>query len=273
MLTACTARDGNDSGSKPVITVSYAPQKWIVDQIAGDRFKVQTLLESGTDPETFEPSVSTMKALAGSRAYLMMGTDAFEKATAQRLKGSIESIMTVDCSAGIERIRDTHAGAGAAGDPHLWSSVRNAKVIADNITHALQRLDPANAALYARRNDSLRLHLDDLDRRIETRLGSLDTRTFVIQHPSLSYFARDYGLRQLPLETDGKEASPSQYADRLAEAQASGAKVIFAEKEHNPQQTRTIADRLGLRLVEISINTEDWERQLLEIADVLAAGQ
>lgn len=50
-------------------------------------------------------------------------------------------------------------------------------------------------------------HTDSLIRQTLATPGA--DHAFMIYHPALSYFARDYGLHQIPIEAGGKEPSPA----------------------------------------------------------------
>ena len=64
--------------------------------------------------------------------------------------------------------------------------------------------------------------LDSVDLKIETILSKSTNRQFAIFHPSLSYFARDYGLQQLSLEQNGKSMAPRTMQQAIDEAVVHG---------------------------------------------------
>ena len=74
MLTACSQGDADRT-----LTVSIEPQRYLLEQIAGDKWQVNTVLEKGADPENFDPPMSTMKKAMSSRLYFSMGTLPFEQ--------------------------------------------------------------------------------------------------------------------------------------------------------------------------------------------------
>ena len=74
LLIAC----GSGPTEKPIITVSIEPQRYLVEQIAGDRMQVRCLLADGANPETYDPSMTHMINLQKSAAYLRVGNIGFE---------------------------------------------------------------------------------------------------------------------------------------------------------------------------------------------------
>ena len=50
---------------------------------------------------------------------------------------------------------------------------------------------------------------------------------FIVYHPALTYYARDYGLRQVAIEADGKEPSAKQLTAVIRQAREAGVRRIF----------------------------------------------
>ena len=88
-------------------------------------------------------------------------------------------------------------------------------------------------------------------------------------HPSLSYFARDYGLHQISIEYNGKEASVSHLKEEIDVARASGARVFFYQKEFDTRQITTINEQIGARMVTINPMNYEWEEEMRNIVNVL----
>lgn len=129
-------------------------------------------------------------------------------------------------------------------EPHIWNSARNASVIARNIYAALSELDSANEPYYKHRLDSLQQIIAQTDTEVRNRLQNADT-TFLIYHPALSYFARDYGLKQISIEERGKEPSPAHLKELIETCRRDNARVIFVQQEFDTRNARLIADELG----------------------------
>ncbi len=48
--------------SRPVVTVSIDPQKWLLDSIVGDKVEVRSLLPGDANPENFDPPLAALKS-------------------------------------------------------------------------------------------------------------------------------------------------------------------------------------------------------------------
>ncbi len=256
LAAACV---GVGSG-KTKIAVSIPPQKYFLEKITGDKVDVVCLLPNGADPETFEPSMSDLLNLDKCPAYLMMGNLDFEDA----LKGRIAENFPRT------RIFDICSGLDAKDDPHLWCSVRNARVLAKNTLDAVASLDTANAEEYRENYYRLLSELDSLDKRIADKLEPLRGTAFVAWHPSLGYFASDYGLVQISLESENKEPSARLLQKAIDEAAAREAGILFIPAGTSMRQAETINKQMGLKIVVINVLDYDWEKQIERIADEIA---
>lgn len=270
LLAGCTKNSNQEV--KPTIAVSIEPLRNIAEQIAGDDFTVETILDRGANPETFDPSMSRRAAVDKSVAFFTIGAFPFE----EKLSLSAgERIKTTDVSDGIKRVYGTHTHSNGAechheADPHTWTSAKNAKIIAENIAGALSELNPDHAVVYKHRLDSLVNVIDALDEKIKLQLADLPSRSFAIWHPSLSYLARDYQLKQISVGQENKEVSPRRLKEILENASSEGIRVFFFQKEFDSRQAMTINEHLGSRLVVIDPLDYDWMKQLQTIADELS---
>ena len=268
---------GNDTADKPTLAVSIEPLRNITEQIAGDDFDVETVLDRGANPETFDPSINRRATVDKSLAFFTTGSFPFEEKLASSANKTVD---VADISTGINRVYGTHSHSHGNGpechhnhndaDPHTWTSAKNAVIIAENIARKLSELNPEHAEVYEHRKDSLVREIESLDNRITTQLSDVPSRSFAIWHPSLSYFARDYNLKQIAVGQENKEVSPRRLKEILDQTEAEGIRVFFFQKEFDSRQAMTINDHIGSRMVVIDPLDYDWMKQLQLIADELS---
>ena len=53
----------------------------------------------------------------------------------------------------------------------------------------------------------------------------------MVFHPAWGYFAESYGLKQIPIEIQGKEPRPFALRHLIEQAKDLGIKVIFAQSQ------------------------------------------
>ena len=167
LMAACTGRSSqasNDDEAKPVITVTLEPQRYFTEAIAGDKFKVVSMVPKGSSPETYDPVPQQLVSLGDSKAYFRIGYIGFEQTWMDRLMNNTPHIQVFDTSKGIDLIlnnddhdhgHNSNDGHIHAVEPHVWNSTGNALIIAGNTYKALSQLDKTNEVYYRNRNDSL----------------------------------------------------------------------------------------------------------------------
>lgn len=287
-LSACVASkagiDNNtnnlQSGGKLQLTVSILPQKWFVDRIAGDLVAVQTLVGSGDDPHTYEPSPSQMAALEKSVLYFTIGIE-FEEAWMDKLSAANKTMKIVDSSAGIERIpmvgghhhhEETHETEAVHHDeidgldPHIWFSPDNAKQIAKNIAGALIEQDPKHESVYTSHLETLLEDITRTDAEIKSLLQNVSRRHFMIVHPAWGYFARSYNLQMIPVEIGGNEPAPGDLAEILEAAREYQISALFVEKGSNMNLARSVASQAGIsEIIEWDPMAYEWIENMLSL--------
>lgn len=263
LLYACSDKEDR----RPTITVSIEPLRYFVERIGGDRFNVVTMVPNGNSPETYEPTARQMTGLAESELYIKAGNLGFERTWMKRLRSNAQHLIIIDSSEGIEPLQ-TDGGHGVA-DPHTWTSPANALRIAQNIYTAMKRIDAKDSAYFKANLDSLTWKIIDTDTKISNRLAKARRRSFIIYHPALSYFARDYRLKQIAIEQDGREPSAASLKSLIEEARRSGTRILFVQKEFSNRNTGTVAGSTGAEVVEINPLSYEWGEELLRIADAI----
>ena len=273
LTAALVAACSGASDPRPLLVVSIEPQRYMLEQLVGDNYRIVVLMPGGENPETFELPVSRHIEVDTARAVFTVGYLPFEQALAQSGKAHI-----VGTTAAITPIYGTHSHTTASGhththrsaDPHLWTSVRNARVMCQAMAAELARLCPDSAAVYQARLNAYTAHLDSLDAVFAARLSAARVRSFLVWHPSLSYFARDYGLNQISVSQHNKDLSPTALRQVIDHAAASGARVLFNQREYDARQVETIGQAIGARLAEFNPGNYDWETELTHVVDELS---
>ena len=278
VLSSCTPPKA--ATDKPVVTVSIEPVRYFTEAVAGDRFQVSCLVPKGASPETYDPTPRQLAELSESRAWLRTGYLGFEVVWAERLTANMPKLQVVDLSDGIELIRDTLTVEHASHDhfhhtggvePHIWNSASNARQMTIGIAQALSRLDPSGETLYRQRCDSLCRVISRTDSLCRVLLSRPKaSHAFMIYHPALSYFARDYGLVQIPIEAGGKEPTPAYLKELMETCREQQVRVIFVQPEFDRRNAEQIARQTGARVVDVNPLAYDWQAEMLHVARTLA---
>ena len=263
------ADSGKASGTeKPAVTVTVtvtiSPYKYFVDQIAKGKVNVNVMVSNGNNPETYEPYAQQMMELSKSALYLKVGSIGFEQTWMKKLQDNAPDMKVIDTSVDIKPAKTP----GGNIDPHVWMSCSNARIIASNILKALCQLEPKNKAFFEKNYQSL---LSIINKRDSTIRESFKkdpdlVRKFVIYHPILTYFARDYQLEQLAIEEEGREPSASQLKSLIERARKEKIKFCLIQAEFANRNTTTFINESHTKPVDINPLQGDWNWAMQEAA-------
>ncbi|MGM0533696.1 MAG: metal ABC transporter solute-binding protein, Zn/Mn family, partial [Campylobacterota bacterium] len=241
--------------------VSILPQKYFVNQIGGDKVSVEVMVTPGSSPVTYEPKPSQMTALSGADLYFSMDVP-FEKRWLPRFQDAAQNTVFVDTAKGIQkRPIDTHDHGHDSHrdhdtkqnlDPHIWLSPTLAKTIAAHIKDALVEADKTNAAFYENNYKRFLQKIEALDTRIKNLLQNRNSDKFIVFHPSWGYFARDYGLTQVPVEIEGKAPKQKDLIQLIDFAKENEIKAVFVAPEFSQKSAQTIAESIGGKTITVS---------------------
>lgn len=268
LMAACAERPQND---RAMLYVSIAPLQEIVRGIVGDDFTVGVLVPSGASPETYEPTPRQYLELAHASLIFNVGLIDFEQALLQKLD---RSDRIVDLSRGIEPIAGScahhhpkHAHAHGV-DPHIWTSPRALQRMAANAYEAIRQAYP-DSTKYTGNYERLQERLRELDARTSEKLARHGVQSFVVYHPALSYYARDYGLEQIAIEAEGKEPSARRLGDLIRKARERGIRKILYQRQFPVSVVETTARDMDAIPVAIDPLREDAIDNIDEITDLL----
>ncbi len=266
ITTACAPEQ---AGQRPVITTTIAPLAYLTEQVAGNDYDIVILTPEGSSPETYQLTPRQLADLSQSRALLTVGSLGFEHTQLNKITQAAPDVHRIETARGLHQLHgDTHCGE-IHGDPHLWLSPANLKCMAANICQALTDLDSTKATVYTERLQAYDAKVDSLDAHLHNLLDSIPCRAFAIYHPALAYLARDYGLTQIAIQHEGKDASPARMADVIGLCRDKGVRVVFIQKGHARSSAEAVARETGCRIVEINPLARDIHDELTRIAQSL----
>ncbi len=257
------------------VTVSIPPQKYFVEKIGGDLVDVTVMVPAGAEVHTYEPKPRQLIGISKSAVYCAIGI-AFEQTWLNRFRTANPRMLVVHTDKGIQKKpvhmhgeeRENESGRHHEHlDPHIWLSPPLVKKQAEHIYGALVKTDPGNKEFYRRNDDAFLKELEELDEYLknvfEEKGGEL---RFMVFHPSWGYFAREYGLEQIPAEIEGKEPKPADLMKLIDTAKQFGIDVVFVQPQFSEKSARTITEAIDGEIVIADPLSEDWERNLRNVA-------
>lgn len=264
----CTSRRPADG--EPLY-VSILPLRSLVQGIVGDDFDIEVLVPPGASPETFEPTPRQFVGLNKARMVFNVGLIDFETTLLAKVE---DQAKVVNLSRGIELIAGTcshgsHGHTHTHGiDPHVWTSPRALQKMAENAYEAIRKAYP-DSVKYETNYRLLQQELKALDERTAARIAASDVEYFIIYHPALTYYARDYGLRQIAIEADGKEPSAKQLTQIIRQAREDGVRRILYQSQFPASAVEVIARDIDAQYVEVDPLREDVIANIEEITGII----
>ena len=285
---------------KPTVFVSVLPQKFFVQQISTDHVNVEVMVQPGASPTTYEPKSSQMQQLASASAYFAIGVQ-FEHAWLEKIAGVNPEMKVVQTDKGIHKLamanhrhdREHHTDVHHDNkikqheehfdahdekkhdhhhehdglDPHIWLSPSLVKKQAAVIAEELSKILPKKTSLFQQNFDIFAKQIDILDNDLHATFKGKDTMEFMVFHPSWGYFARDYGLKQVAIEIEGKSPKPAHLQKLIEFAREHDIHVIFVQPQFSTKSATVIAREIRGKVISVDPLAEDWLTNMRIVAD------
>lgn len=259
-----------------MVAVSILPLKYLVDNLSGGSVEALVMLPPGTGHESYDPSPRQMAELAKARLYLTTGHTAFDETWLPNLAEHNPAMKVKELTDGIDLIEGAcnhssdHAGENHHGiDPHFWLSPRSFRTMAATTLHELVALMPEQADNFRHRYDSLAAVIAATDTLATRQFSQLANRRFMVFHPALTYFARDYGLQQIAIEAGGKTPGASDIRKLIDQARADSIRIILVQREYDTAVASSVAGEIGARTTRFDPMAYDWPENMKQVIDVL----
>lgn len=257
---------------KPIVLVSILPQKTFVEKIAGDDFEISILIPHGANPTTYSILPAQMAEISDAGIWFRMGYVGFELSWADKIIQTNPEMKVVDLSKGLDLIaarKDESTGELTGVDPHFWLSPTLVKKMVRVIRDELIALRPDRSEAYNLAYQQYMKEIDEADLQVKQLLNGFEGRKFISFHPSLSYFAREYGLVQFSFQQMGKEPTPSQLANLINIARSENIKVIYIQSDFDRENARMFAQETGGEIIQVWPLNPEWSENLIEMGRLI----
>jgi zinc transport system substrate-binding protein len=252
----------------PVITVSIPPQAFFIHQIAGeDRFDVNIMIPNGQSPAVYAPKPSQMMKMNRSGAFFLIGHPAFLFEIKHIIPyvnrhKDIPVFNLYQEASNVSYTTDDH-------DPHLWMSPILMKKILNNLTLFLQNFYPEDSLLFRQNAQRLSEKITTLQDSIHHLISEHQIREFFIYHPSWGYFAKDFNLTQIAIESHGHEPGPGHLMQISRQVHEHDHKKIIVQKGFNQKSAEVLAHETGAELAEADPLAYDWLESIRTMTTIL----
>ncbi|WP_193363955.1 MULTISPECIES: metal ABC transporter solute-binding protein, Zn/Mn family [Leuconostoc] len=229
----------------------------MVEEVAGDKVDLYTIVPRGTDPHEYEPrpqDVSTTQeadVLFHNGLNLETGGSGWFKKMYQNA-GKKNNKEVYSVSAGVIAKHLTDAGKEDELDPHAWLDIQNGIKYVKNIEKVLIDKDPDNSDAYKKNAQAYITKLTDLDKSAKTKFNDIpeNKKVLVTSEGAFKYFSAAYGVKpafiwEINTESQG---TPEQMKQVLAKIRASEVKSLFLESSVSPKAMEKVSKETGLSI-------------------------
>ena len=271
----CGCNTKENSNKIKVVTTIFPEYDWMRQVIGNlDNYELSLLIDNGTDLHSYQPTVADLALINDCDVFVYVGGEsdewvdealglskkqdkivinllnvlterALEEEFVEGMQGGEEGHHHAEDEDSEEHHHDEdedseghHHGEDEEYDEHVWLSLKNAKVVVEEMSDALSNIDTENAEVLKSNSTDYISKLDELDKEYEKKISEsgIDTLLFADRFP-FRYLVNDYDLKYY-----------AAFLGCSAETEASFETIVFLSKK---------LDELGLKKVFILENSDD----------------
>jgi manganese/zinc/iron transport system substrate-binding protein len=201
LLASCARVTDNqasaDLANRPIrVVTTIGMIKDIVENVGGERVRVDGLMGAGVDPHLYKASEGDVTRLSQADVIFYNGLhlEAAMSEVLERMHGRIQTVAVADA---IDKtLLLAPPEFSGAYDPHVWFDVTLWSKAVERVRDTLVDLDPASADGYKTNASDYLKELDALHQYVRTRAESVpsEQRVLITAHDAFNYFGRAYGF-------------------------------------------------------------------------------
>ena len=246
LAAATLAMTSSPSWAKIDVVASFSILGDMVEQVAGDKATVTTIVGPDADAHLYEPNAGDAVAVAKADLIITNGMG-FETWSAKLIDTSGTKAAIAVATAGVEPLL-----VEGEVDPHAWNALTNGIIYVNNIEAALAAASPADAPVFKQNADAYRAKLLALHNRALRDIAKLpeEKRIVVTAHDAFGYLASAYGLTFLAPQGIDTDAEPSakELAALIRFLNETGAGALFVENIANSELIAQISRETGIEI-------------------------
>ena len=237
------------------VSVTILPQKGIIKAIGGDKININVMVPPGNSPATYSPDFSKLKAVKNSQIYFTIGVP-FDKKYLNKIKEINPSVEVVDFGKWIRKENN---------NPHIWLSPALLMLQAKVVLSTFIKHDPQNKEYYIQ---NYLKYIDSL-KSLEKEGFNIKQKAFITFHPSFYYFAKDFLIKEIAIQKEGKAPSFSYLAKIIKTAKQYNVKTVIISPEFPTKYAKIVASKIRAKVVVISPLKEDPRKTIKELIKAL----
>ena len=230
-------------------------------QVGGDRVSVTGLVPQGGDIHHFSPTTADVRRLSKARVILAAGKHMENYLDKLRSNLSPQQ-QIIEVGRTIPSLK-IEAGDGSlflccpehaqgAIDPHWWNSIDNMQRAARVVASAFTEADPAGKDIYKANAAAFSIRLASLKKWAKSEFAGIpaNRRKIATAHLALSYFAKEYGFRLVPVQGLNHNVAPSspELLKAVETIRSQNVPAVFPEQGVNAKYLNQLSRETGVRV-------------------------
>lgn len=213
-LSACASKGNqpaSDADRIKIVTTIFPEYDWVRNVLGDNPAKadVTMLLDTGVDLHSFQPTAEDILKISTCDLFIYVGGESDEWVDDALQEAANRDMIVIDLLNALgdrvkeeevvegmqEEHEEAHEEDEAEYDEHVWLSLKNAALLVERISEAVQQLDPAHADAYKANTAEYldQVHTLDVAYQSATEKTTHTTLLFGDRFP-FRYLADDYGL-------------------------------------------------------------------------------
>lgn len=254
-LSSCGgSEDTSDSLHEgPKVVTTLPPLAMILEPVVEGRSSVESLLDPGDSPHTYELSPSDLRQ-GSNGAVLVYGAEHLD-GWATELPGTrplaLVDLLPKEMRRSFEE--GGHAHAESTVDPHFWTDPRTVTSLLPVLADTLCAIDAGGCSTYRANTDSLATTLSALDARLDTMMEPVREVPVLLARPFFRYFLARYGPNLVGViePQPAAEPSPRQVQALVRRARDRDARAILTQRHLSSRAAEAVAEAADLPLIEL----------------------
>jgi manganese/zinc/iron transport system substrate-binding protein len=194
LIFSCTPKEEDDEQTYIVCTTGMI--KDAVENVVGEKAKIEALMGPGVDPHLFKATQGDLKKL--QQADIIVYNGLFLEGKMGEILQKLKRKKTVIAMAELlpkETYINNTEFQGAV-DPHIWFDVNLWNQAVELLSKELIKTDSTNQSYYLKNTKNYTNKLDSLHKSVKSQIDKIpdDKRVLVTAHDAFGYFGRAYGI-------------------------------------------------------------------------------
>ena len=276
VIGGCHSVDTGDSGKLKIVTAIF-PQYDFARQIGGDRIELKMLVTPGGESHAYEPSPQDITSVKSCDIFICTWGES-DVLTGKILDAigteDIAVIRMMDC---VEVVEEEHIEGMAESllesddteyDEHVWTSLRNAAAISQEIGRKMMELDKDNAEFYRENLEEYVNRLNELDTEFSEAVQETESNVLIFgDRFPFRYLFKDYGLEYyaaFPGCSTSTDVSAGNVAFLIKKVKELAVPAVYYVEFSAGRVADTIAEETGAETLLFhschTVSREDFEK-------------